>query len=188
MKIRFSLFLLVCALLLITFFSSTSCSKAKELAAFDVTYTFPKVYFSYTARDQMKLPEVTLYTGKLAINLDSILSANHIPSGIIASAALSRMAMVITAPPGATFNWLESVRMIGSADSTFLNPTNLGSYTVTDPNVTTIDLALEKVDIKPILFKNSYYLRILATPSGQIPASSINMYLDSQIKLHIEPL
>jgi hypothetical protein len=96
--------------------------------------------------------------------------------------------MVITAPPGATFNWLASVRMIGSADSTFQQPTNLGSATGIDPNATTIDLALEKVDIKPILFKNSYYLKILAIPSGQIPSSSINMYLDSQIKLHIEPL
>jgi hypothetical protein len=165
-----------------------SCSKAKQLAAFDVTYTFPKVYFSYSATYEKKFPEVTLYTGKFSINLDSILSANHIPSGIIASAYLSRLAMVITAPPGATFNWLKSVRMQGSVDSTFQNPTNLGSATSIDPTATTIDLALEKVDIKPLLFNNSYYLRILVTPSGQVPSSSINMYLDSQIKLHIEPL
>ena len=187
MKIRFLLFLSLCVVLVLPVFTFTSCSKAKQLAAFDVTYTFPKVYFNYAVKNQ-RLPELTLYTGKLAINLDSILSANHIPSGIIASAYLSRLAMVITAPPGATFNWLSSVRMIGSVDSTFLNPTNLGSATGIDPNATTIDLALEKVDTKPILFKNSYYLKILATPSGQIPASSINMYLDSQIKLHIEPL
>jgi len=172
---------------MLPFFTFTSCSKAKQLAAFDVVYDFPKVYFSYTVKN-LKLPEVTIYTGKLSINLDSILSANHIPSGIITSAYLSRLAMVITAPPGATFNWLKSVRMVGSADSTFLHPTDLGSDTLIDPNATTINLALNKVDIKPILFKNSYYMRILATPSGQIPASSINMYLDSQIKLHIEPL
>ncbi len=187
MKTRFSLFLLLSAVLIPSFIVITSCSKTKQLAAFDVTYNFPKVYFSYTAKVQ-DLPEVTLYTGKLSINLDSILSANHIPSGIIASAYLSRLNMVITAPPGATFNWLESVRMIGSADSTFQQTTNLGSAQNIPSTATTIELVLEKVDIKPILFKNSYYLKILATPSGQIPSSSINMYLDSQIKLHIEPL
>jgi hypothetical protein len=187
MKIRFLLFLSLCTILLIPFFTITSCSKAKQLSAFDVVYTLPKVYFSYTVKS-LKLPEVTIYTGKLSINLDSILSANNFPSGVIASAYLSRLAMVITAPPGATFNWLKSVRMVGSADSTFLHPTDLGSDTLIDPNATTIDLALKNVDIKPILFKNNFYLKILATPSGQIPASSINMYLDSQIKLHIEPL
>jgi hypothetical protein len=187
MKTRFSLLLILCAVVIIPFFTLTSCSKAKQLTAFDVTYTFPKVYFSYAVKD-LDLPEITLYTGKLSVNLDSILRANQIPNGVISSAYLSRLAMVITAPPGATFNWLASVRMIGSADSTFQQPTNLGSATGIDPNATTIDLALEKVDIKPILFKNSYYLKILAIPSGQIPSSSINMYLDSQIKLHIEPL
>ena len=187
MKIRFLLFLSLCTILLIPSFTITSCNKAKQLVAFDVVYTFPKVYFSYTVKD-LDLPEITLYTGKVSINFDSILSANNISSGIIASAYLSRLAMVITAPPGATFNWLESVRMVGSADSTFQQSTDLGSDTLIDPNATTIDLALKNVDIKPILFKNSFYLKILATPSGQIPASSINMYLDSQIKLHIEPL
>ena len=175
------------AVLMLPLFVITSCSKTKQLAAFDVFYTFPKIYFSYAPKDQ-KLPEVTIYTGKLAINFDSILNANYIPSGIIASAYLSRLAMVITAPPEATFNWLESVRMVGSADSTFQQITELGSDTAIDPGARSINLVLNKVDIKPILFKNSYYLRILATPSGQIPASSISMYLDSQVKLHIEPL
>ena len=179
--------LFIAAVLILPLFTITSCNKAKQLAAFDVIYTFPKVYFSYAPKDQ-KLPEVTLYTGMLAINFDSILNANYIPSGIIASAYLSRFAMVITAPQEATFNWLESVRMVGSADSTFQQITDLGSDTAVDPGAKSINLVLNKVDIKPILFKNSYYLKILATPRGQIPASSINMYLDSQIKLHIEPL
>ena len=187
MKIRFLLFLFLCAILALPSFTFTSCSKAKQLAAFDIVYIFPRVYFNYASKDQ-KLPEITLYTGKVTINLDSILSANHTPNGVITSAYLSRLAMVITAPPEATFNWLESVRMVGSIDSTFQQPTDLGSATGIDPNAKSIDLALNKVDIKPILFKNSYYLKILATPSGQIPTSSINMYLDSQIKLHIEPL
>lgn len=187
MKTRFSLFLLFCAVIALPVFL-TSCSKAKELAAFDVTYNFPKVSFSYSVTKLKVLPEVTLYTGKLSINMDSILSANHVPSGIIGSAHLSKLSMVITAPPGATFNWLASVRMIGSADSTFQQPTSLGSATNIPPTATSIDLALEDVDIKPILFKNSYWLRILATPSGTLPGSSISMYLDSQIKIHIEPL
>jgi hypothetical protein len=187
MKMRFLLFMLLCTVLTWPLFTSTSCSSAKHLAAFDVIYTFPKVYFSYGKKSE-KLPEVTLYTGKLSVNMDSILSASHIPSGIIASAFLSRMAMVITAPPQATFKWLKSVRIIGCIDSTFQQTTELAYDTAVNPNATRIDLALNKTDIKPIFFKNSYYLRILATPSGQLPDSTMSLYLDSQIKLHIEPL
>ena len=187
MKNRFLLFLLLCAVLIPPSLIITSCNKAKQLAAFDVLYTFPKVYFNYGPKNK-KIPEVTLYTGKLAINLDSILNAIYIPSGIIASAYLSRVAMIITAPQEATFSWLKSVRMVGSADSTFQQITDLGSDTAVDPCAKTINLILNKVDIKPILFKNSYNLKILATPSGQAPPSSISMYLDSQVKLHIEPL
>jgi hypothetical protein len=174
-------------MVLLPFLTITSCKKASQLAAFDVIYTFPKVYFSYGPKN-LKIQEVTVYTGKLTINMDSILSANHIPSGVIGSAYLTRLAIVITAPPEATFNWLASVRMVGCADSTFQQSTELGTATGIDPLATRIDLALKEVDIRPILFKNSYYVRVLATPSGQLPASSMNMYLDSQIKIRIEPL
>jgi hypothetical protein len=187
MKIRSFVFLTICLALALPLFTVNSCTTAKQLSAFDVMYSFPKVYFSYGVKYQ-KLPEVTLYTGKLSIDMDSILTANHVPSGIIASAYLSKLAMVITAPPGATFNWLEAVRMIGSVDSTFQQTTELGSAVGINPDATTVELVLNKVDIKPILFKNSYYLKILATPSGQVPSASVNMYLDSQVRLHIEPL
>jgi len=187
MKIRFSLFLYLCAIGLLSILPLTSCNKASQLAAFDVIYNFPRVSFVYLSNDK-KTQELTIYSCKLSINFDSILSANHIPSGIIASAYLTKLAMAITAPPEATFNWLASVRMVGSPDSTFQQTTELGSATGIDPAAKNIDLALNKTDIKPILFKNSYYLKILATPSGQIPPSSISMYMDSQIKLHIEPL
>jgi hypothetical protein len=187
MKTRLSLFLFLCGIISVPIFLDTSCSKAKELAAFDVTYNFPKVSFSYSVKS-LKPPELTLYTGEFSINMDSILSANHIPSGIISSAHLSKLAMVITAPPGATFNWLQSVRMQGSADSTFQQPTDLGSQDNIVPTSTTVELVLQPVDIKPILFRNAYWLRILATPSGTLPGSSVSMYLDSQVKIHIEPL
>ena len=188
MKIRLWLFLSLIGIGVVTIFTVSSCAKAKQLAAFDVNYTFPKVYFSYSPKLQKQLPEFTLFTVKLSVNMDSILSANHIPSGIIASAYLSKLAMVITNPPDANFNWLQSVKMVGSVDSTFSQPLLLGSDTLIAAGSKTIDLAINKIDIKPIFFKNSYYLKILATPSGQIPAASVNMYLESAIRLHIEPL
>jgi len=187
MKIRFSLILFLFAIFLLPFFTITSCNKASQLAAFDVIYNFPRVSFVYSSKDK-KTQELTIYSCKLTINFDSILSANHIPSGIIASAYLTKLAMAITAPPEATFNWLASVRMVGSADSTFQQTTDLGSASGIDPAAKNIELILNKTDIRPILFKNSYYLKVFATPSGQIPPASISMYLDSQIKLHIEPL
>jgi hypothetical protein len=187
MKTRFSIFIYCCAMALIPFLILGSCNEARKLTAFDVIYNLPKVTFSYAAKD-LKITELTIYSGKLTIKFDSILNANQIPSGIIASAYLTRLAMVITAPPEATFNWLSAVSILGSADSTFQQTTLLGTATGIDPTTKNINLVLTNVDIRPILFKNSYYVEIVATPSGQVPASSINMYLDTQVKLHIEPL
>ena len=127
-----------------------SCSTAKDLTAFDVTCNLSRIYFNYPPKSP-GFTEATIYTGMVHIPLDSILSANHIPSGFIASAYLSRLAMVITDPAEATFNWLESVRMIGSADSTFLQSTELGSDTAIYPDSKSVDLALKKVNLKPII-------------------------------------
>jgi hypothetical protein len=188
MKIRFSLLILLCTTLTLSLFIGSSCNSIKKAAAFDVIYTFPKVHFSYVPQNK-KLSEITLYTTKLTINFDSILGANHIPSGVIASAYLSRLALVITAPPEANFNWLQSVRMVGCIDSTFQQTTDLASNTSIDPGTRNLNLSLNPVDIKPLLFQNGYYLKILAVPSGQAPTfTSLDMYLDSQVKLHIEPL
>lgn len=188
MKTRVSLFLFLCAVFLLPSLTFISCNSVKQAASFDVVYNFPKVYFNYSKKD-FKASQVTLCTGKLTINFDSILGANHIPSGIISSAYLSKLAMIITAPPGATFNWLATVTVFGSADSTFQQSTQLGSATGIDPLATNINLALNNVDLKPIIYKYSYFVEILATPSGQAPSSSsINMYLDSQARIHIEPL
>lgn len=188
MKGLSSLFLSLCTISLMLSFTFISCNNAKELTSFDVVYNFPNVYFTYSQND-LKSTQVILYTGKLTINFDSILGANHIPSGIISSAYLSKLAMIITAPPQATFNWLASVNVYGSSDSTFQQPILLGADTVNDPSAKNINLVLNNVDLKPILYKYSYFVEVSATPSGQAPAaSSINMYLVSQIKLHIEPL
>ncbi len=168
MKIRFSLFMHLYALALISFFTISSCNEVRKLTAFNIIYNFPKVYFNYALKDQ-KITELTLYSSKLTINFDSILNANQIPSGIIASAYLTKLTMVITAPPEATFNWITSVSILGSADSTFKQTTLLGTATGINPMVKTINLALNYIDIKPILFNYSYYLEILATPSGQVP-------------------
>jgi hypothetical protein len=188
MKMRFSFFILLCAALMLFLFTGNSCNSIKKAAAFDVIYTFPKVHFNYVPQNK-KLSEITLYTTKLTINFDSILGANHIPSGVIASAYLSKLALVITDPPDANFNWLQSIRMVGCIDSTFQQTTDLASATSIDPGTRNLNLALTPVDIKPLIFQNSYYLKILAVPSGQTPTfTSINLYLDSQVKLHIEPL
>jgi hypothetical protein len=186
-KFRFVIYLPLSILVGFFLVNLLSCSKTKELAAFDVTCNLPKIYFNYPPAG-LKATEVTLYSGKIKIPLDSILSANHIPSGIIGSAYLSKMAMIITNPPEATFNWLDSVRMLGSLDSTFLQPSELGSATGIDPNAKTVNLTMNNVDLRPLIYRDTYYLRILVTPSGLVPASAVNMYLDSQIKLHIEPL
>ena len=125
----------------------------------------------------LKDTQLLLLKSKLSINFDSILSANHVPSGIIASAYLSRLAMVITAPPEATFNWLSSVTMLGSVDTSFQKPTTLGSETNIDPSSRTLNLTLPNVDIKPILFDNSYYIEVL----GNTQRPGTFFYIDQYV-------
>ena len=169
-------------------FLFTSCHETKKAAAFDVLFNLPRVNFSYPST-LIKSAEVTLYTGQEKINLDSILMAHEIPTGMITSAKLSYFSMTMTEPPDASFSWLQSMRLLVSADTSFNPSVELGNFVNQDSAAKTINLTLNDIDMIQYMNNTTFYYRILATlQAGPIRSGKVTMFLDSQLKLHIEPL
>jgi hypothetical protein len=187
MRIKTIAMLAIIAFAAIPLFLCTSCNDTKKLAAFDVTYNLPRITFSYTPAS-LKSGQVILYTGHEKINLDSILMAHDIPTGIIGSATFSRFALTITSPPDADFSWLQSMRVLVSANTSFDPNIELGNYVNNDPAAKTIDLALNNVEMTQYMNNTTFYYEILGTLKSVLRYNTVTMFLDSQLKLHIEPL
>ena len=169
-------------------FLCTSCHETKKAAAFDVLYNLPRINFSYPST-VIKSTEVTLYTCHEKINLDSILMAHEIPTGMITSAKLSYFSMTMTEPTDASFSWLQSMRLLVSADTSFNPNVELGNFVNHDPAAKTVNLTLNDIDMIQYMNNTTFYYRILATlQAGPLPSGKVTMFLDSQLKLHIEPL
>ena len=188
MRTKTFTFLALLALAAIPLFLCISCHETKKAAAFDVTYNLPRIYFSYTST-LLKSGEVILYTCQEKINLDSILMAHDIPTGMITSAKLSQFSMTMTEPPDASFSWLQSMRLLVSKDTSFNTNVELGNFVNNDPAAKIVNLTLNNVDMIPYMNNTTFYYRILATlEAGPLPSNKVTMFLDSQLKLHIEPL
>jgi hypothetical protein len=165
----------------------TSCSTAKQYAAFDVTYDLPNVNFTYPSK-MLKSGEVILYSGAININLDSILMAHNIPSGMITSIHFSQFDVTITDPPDANFAWLQSARAIASSEADFDPSAELGNVVNNDPTAKTVNLTMNGIELEQYLHNTSFYYQVLGVLNGPLPYNMVSMYLDSQLKLHIEPL
>jgi hypothetical protein len=174
---------------LASFFLSyfTSCSTAKQYTAFDVTYNLPKVNFNYPV-SILKSGEVILYSGQININLDSILMAHDIPSGMITSLQFSQFAITITDPPEASFGWLQSARAVASSEASFDPNVELGNAVNNDTTAKTVNLTMNNVELQQYIHKTSFYYKVLGTLNGPLPYEMVSMYLNSTLKLHIEPL
>jgi len=188
MRTKTTVLLALLALAAIPLFLYTSCNKTKKLAAFDVTYDLPKVYFTYSSTLQLKSEEVILHIGQAKIALDSILKVHDIPSGIIGSATFSHFAITITDPPDATFSWLQSARALASANASFNPNAELANVVNNDPAAKTINMTLNNVELTQYMNNTTFYYQILGTLNGTLPSNIVAMFLDSQLKLHIEPL
>jgi len=166
----------------------SSCSKVKELTAVDVSMKLPRTHFTYTATDLKSGSEVILFSEHVTVNLDSILNAYGLSSGIINSTSFTYLAVTIEQPADSTFHWLSSMRAT-IADNAAFQPENVvGSVTNTDPTAKTVVITTNNVNIRPYLTNPSFYLRVYAVLNGPLPAVTVGMFLDGTIQLHIEPL
>ena len=179
----------------ISFLALQSCGKRTQVITLFYTYDAPKVYFTYQQGVNMNLlslnqQELTLYTGKFKIPLDSIMRLMVYPKGEIETATLTKFTMVMTDPKDSTFDWVSSAHIVGSVDSTFASPSNLTSFDNIDLTNKTIDFLPNRdyAPITSILSQNNYYLRFLVTPSATVPTSPMKMYLNYEVNLVIRPL
>ncbi len=186
MKTRTFLFLSLIAVTSFSFFSS--CNKVKELASFDVTYNLPDISFRYTPVT-LKSGEVLLYSGSYSINLDSLLTAHGYSKGLIETTEFSYLSITITQPPEANFNWLHTASVVVSQNSSFDPFSVIGTVTNdTTAASKTIVLSLNNVNIRPYLNTAQFYFQVLAETNGPVPYEWIDMYIDSQLQLTINPI
>ncbi len=185
MKTRNYLSLLL--LLVITMISLTSCNKVKELTTVNVSMTMPRQHFTYSATN-LKSGEVILFSERVAVNLDSLLNAYGLSSGVITSTSFTSLSVTIEQPLDATFSWLSSMRATVSANANFSPENQVGSVTNTNPNAKTVIVTMNNLDIRPYLTQPSFYLRIYAVLNGPLPALTVGMFLDGTVQLRIEPI
>ena len=158
----------------------------ESLIQFDVNYDLPRIYFNYPSSSFQKNEMISLYTGEAKINLDSILSVNKIPEGFIKSAYLNRFILTLTDPPEANFDWLQSANVLVSANSSIDPGAEVAYIDTVNPGNRILTFKLRKVDMIPYMNDTTFYYQLSAAPSGVLPYPVVSMYLDLQIRLHIE--
>ncbi|MCX6287556.1 MAG: hypothetical protein NTY96_10620 [Bacteroidetes bacterium] len=187
MKTRVYISLVI--LLAIPLIYLSSCSKVKELTAVDVSMKLPRHHFTYTATNlKSDSGEVILYSGHVTVNLDSVLNAYGLSSGIIQTTIFTYLAVTIEQPPDSTFHWLTSMRSTVSDNANFQPENLIGSVTNSNPTAKTVVVTLNNLNIRPYLTNPSFYVRVYAVLNGPLPAVTVGMFLDGTIQLHIEPL
>jgi hypothetical protein len=165
----------------------TSCQKAKELTAVDVSLKLQRTHFTYTV-STLKNGEVILYSGLVNLNLDSVLNAYGFSSGTIQNTYFTYLAVTIEQPPSATLGWLSSMRATVSDNQNFQPENQIGSVTNTDPNATTVVVTMNNLNIRPFLSKPSFYVRLYGVINGQLPATTVGMFFDGSIQFRVAPL
>ncbi len=166
---------------------SSSCSKIKELSAFDVVYTLPRTTFTYNP-EKFKSGEQLLYSGFYNANLDSILNANGFSSGLVGNTMLTSCSVTILEPSDITFSWLQSARAEVSANGFFSPSQQVGSVVNQDPLGKTVVLTMNNTNIRPYLNGQAFYFRIYGILNGPVPSDWVQMYIDGALQMHLEPL
>ena len=164
-----------------------SCNDLKKAAAIDYNYTLPRTAFRYTPVSY-KTGEQVLFEGPVTANLDSILRANGFSSGAVGTTTLTRCSVTIDKPDTVNFGWLQSVRGEISDNSGFSPFVEAGQATNTDPLARTINLTMNNTNIRPYLGSRVFYIRIVGTLPGPVPVQWIDMFLDGQLKMRLQPL
>lgn len=168
-------------------FMLPSCSKFQDLAAFDVSYTIPRTSFTYVPTT-VKSEEQLLFSGAVTANLDSIMNANGVSSGIVGETKFTKLTITIAEPEDVTFNWLISARGEISQSADFLSVQEIGYVTNNDPLAKSVVLTLNNVNIRPYLGARLFYVRIYGVVNLPIPSDWIKMYIEGKMVMHIEPL
>jgi len=178
---------LIFLLVMITSLGIFSCNKIREITAFDVIYPIPPTSFTYQPTS-LKSGEELLYEGAISANLDSILEANGFSAGVVGNTQFIECSVTIIAPEEATFDWLISARAEISETPAFLPEQEIGYVINEDPFAKTVHLTLNSTNIRPYLGATFFYLRVWGTLNGPLPTEWVEMQINGELLMHLEPL
>jgi|GEM_PF-2174488 hypothetical protein len=188
MKIRSIYSLSLFSAIVLSIFFLQSCGKRTQVVTFFFFYNQPNTVINYSPIIPGST-EVTIYTGKFKIPLDSLLRTKNCSHGKIEQALLKKLAIVMTGPTDSTLNWISSARIIACSDSSFTQPFPCTSYSRIDLKNKTIDLeGGGYYDLTSLIQNESYFLKVLATPNGKVSPYPVKLYLSSMVQLMVEPL
>jgi len=163
-----------------------SCEQMNGLTTVTVTYDVPRIPFNYTPA-KSKSGEQILCTEQVNLNIDSLLNV-YLPGGELGVTTFSKFSITIEAPDTADFSWLQSARAVVSQDSAFTSPQEVGKVDSIAPDAKTIVLTMNNDNIRPLLGTQGFYFRVYGVLTGPVPYEWLQMYIDSQLQLTIEPL
>jgi hypothetical protein len=145
-----------------------------------VTFTYPPVFY--------KSGEQVIYSGRYYVNLDSILHANGFSSGVVGTTFFTKCAVTIEQPSDGNFAWLQSSRMEISKAANFDTVQEVCYVNDIDPAAKTLAYTMTYADIRPYLGNQFFYFRLLGTLKVKQPAASVQMYVDGQLQMRLQPL
>ena len=173
-------------LILVSFFSFSSCEKVKDLASFDIDIPLPTVRFSLDSTTYQPRTEMLLYKGSMALNLDSIINKYKLDG--IENAKFESVVLEIETPTSnkANFNWLTSIRMSLTANDA--DETEIAFKNDIPGNLQILEMEPTRADIAPIIKQKSFNYKIYGSIEPPLPVQSLDLVLKSSIKLSVRPL
>ena len=180
-KTRFAILIL-----LATFFgnSFSSCEKIEDLASFDITYSNPNLMFSVDSMAYLPKSEVILFRKTLSINIDSIISKHELDG--IENAKFETVILEIESPDNGNFNWLSTGRVTVSAMD--LSETEIASTTSIPTDSRSIEFVLTNKEVLSTIKADSFTLKLYGDVAPPIPVKTLQMVLESKIKMRALPL
>lgn len=162
----------------------SSCEKIEDLASFDITYANPDLTFNLDSMAYQPKSETILYQKTLSINLDSIINKHELDG--VENAKFETVLLKIESPDNVNFNWLTSGRV--TVSSLDLSETEIASTPSIPNNSRSIEFILTNKEILSTIKGDSFTLKLYGNVSPPIPIKTLQLVLESKIKMKVMPL
>lgn len=164
----------------IVLFLLPSCDKLKDAAQVKVKYDLPDTYFTIDSLSNLKT-EHLLFSETFTANIDSILNAN---SGSLESASLYVLRLSVVSPQWVTLDWLNSARATITPQGG--SPIEVATTVSVNSATRTVEFQAKNLDIASKI-NGPFLLSIYGDLNGPLPASTIQMLLESGVEIVISP-
>lgn len=178
-------------LLLIGFTMFQSCDETedavKDLATFKVNYDLPAVSFELDSA-LFKSEEVILAQTTVSVNIDSILEANNVSSGMLEGAQFTKVTVEILSPDGANFDFVDNMRVTVAMNSDFSDENQIAETGNIQEGSTSVDFIFDNTDLSAYMTADNFHSRLYGTLNGPVPFGMVGMQWLSSVQITIQPL